>query len=1360
MADDIFVGSVSVGVVPDLRGFNDRMRAELIPAANRIGQDMGKEMTKGIIAGLDFPKIVKDATPKATAAARVMGREMGKELTKGVADTFDIGKIIVDATRKAKPVARLAGKDLGDTYGRAFRQGLDDALKGIKAKVDVDLNKASLARAKAEIRDSLGGGVNVNLGGGGRGGGGGGGTGGAAEAAGGAGFIGGINALIKALPGGTSGSISAVPTPVLIGAGAVAAAVLPFLGQMLAGVIPALGGGAIAGLGIAGAFGVGGTTQAQVAQARAAAQAANARVRAAQARLAGLGAGSGPSALAATAAGDRLAAAQERLTTARGGTSAASILSAEASVASAQDRINKLRTTGKASTAQLASAEASLASARAAQSKASQAYQKAQADQITAGQESVRQSFKNLAQDAKQSLSEIGAPMAPVMKNILDTVDKTMKFLTPIFKGAVSTISGPFEVFSDTIIKSFKDPQVTSSITAVTKAFTDVMKAFTPDIPGIINSFADAIERIAASVSKNPKAFADFLNFVFQLGILLLNTIAYLSDFATIIEKTFAAINHVVIQQWNLMWSDTVTRTVSAQRHLQILINDWLHNIAHWFDSGRHLVAAQWNLMWSDTVGRTVNAQRHLQQLISDGLHNIANAYDIFRHDVASIWDTVWNNTIGRAERGYHDLLDIFHRIKQDVINWFHDAVNWLSNAGNLIIEGLKNGMKSAMGGIGSFVKSIVVDPIVNWVKHHFGISSPSTLMAGLGLSLIEGLLKGLMTSAPNVGKVVLKIFGSIPNALGAIVGKGLIALEKLPASALKLLGGLGGKIGHFFSNLFHGGPAGAGVQRWAPTVLQALGMLHLPSSLLPQVLYQMQTESGGNPNAINLTDINAQHGDPSRGLLQTIGSTFAAYHVPGTSSNIYDPLANIAAAINYAVHTYGPSLMRGGMGMGSGHGYATGTGGASPGWAWVGERGPELVNFMGGETVVPTGGLMGFASGTVSAAEALAAHNRALIAAATASRRASAAAIAAYNKMVSVGTSLAATLAKITPTTTASVFASDQAKFLADLRLYFSPSVAKSRSLLVINQIKEMQGLQAHMKTLSTNIANATAFQQQELAHLQSTGGIGAIGIQGVGAAGGRSILSGLTSQLTSMRNFGYAVRDLSRAGGSQALLKTVAAMDPASGTVYARKMISALNKMHAMKLAPEMINQLVALGPDAALAYVNAIQAAGPSVLKQVKSTEAALASATLGTSRGIASVVSGGAYNTGANFIAGLKSQQSALNAQFKHLGKVLGEEAIRWMHVPANRRPYGYAGGGWINEPVSGVGMYTGAFYTFAEQGREYVLPEGQAGARGGDGDSYHAHFDGLTGAAIEAHVVTAFKAMSLQQGALNRAGRRS
>ena len=64
--------------------------------------------------------------------------------------------------------------------------------------------------------------------------------------------------------------------------------------------------------------------------------------------------------------------------------------------------------------------------------------------------------------------------------------------------------------------------------------------------------------------------------------------------------------------------------------------------------------------------------------------------------------------------------------------------------------------------------------------------------------------------------------------------------------------------------------------------------------------------ESSGNPSAINGWDVNAVNGTPSIGLLQVIQPTFSAYHVSGTSTNIYDPVANITAAANYAADRYG----------------------------------------------------------------------------------------------------------------------------------------------------------------------------------------------------------------------------------------------------------------------------------------------------------------------------------------------------------------------------------------------------------------------------------------------------------------------
>ena len=74
--------------------------------------------------------------------------------------------------------------------------------------------------------------------------------------------------------------------------------------------------------------------------------------------------------------------------------------------------------------------------------------------------------------------------------------------------------------------------------------------------------------------------------------------------------------------------------------------------------------------------------------------------------------------------------------------------------------------------------------------------------------------------------------------------------------------------------------------------------------------------ESGHNGSVVNVSDSNA-HGarmsdgapaNSSRGPAQCIPSTFAGYHQPGTSTSIYEPVANIAASMNYVMDRYSVS--------------------------------------------------------------------------------------------------------------------------------------------------------------------------------------------------------------------------------------------------------------------------------------------------------------------------------------------------------------------------------------------------------------------------------------------------------------------
>lgn len=91
----------------------------------------------------------------------------------------------------------------------------------------------------------------------------------------------------------------------------------------------------------------------------------------------------------------------------------------------------------------------------------------------------------------------------------------------------------------------------------------------------------------------------------------------------------------------------------------------------------------------------------------------------------------------------------------------------------------------------------------------------------------------------------------------------------------------------------------------WIHNALHILGQRGIPASF-EGIHRNAMRESGGNPQAINLWDSNAAAGIPSKGLMQVIDPTFAAYHVEGTSWDIYDPVANIAAACNYAAARYG----------------------------------------------------------------------------------------------------------------------------------------------------------------------------------------------------------------------------------------------------------------------------------------------------------------------------------------------------------------------------------------------------------------------------------------------------------------------
>lgn len=153
------------------------------------------------------------------------------------------------------------------------------------------------------------------------------------------------------------------------------------------------------------------------------------------------------------------------------------------------------------------------------------------------------------------------------------------------------------------------------------------------------------------------------------------------------------------------------------------------------------------------------------------------------------------------------------------------------------------------------------------------------------------------------------------------------------------------------------GTPGVAGnAESWRAMVRQALARSGIGSGKADEDawLRQIITESNGNPNLIQssaLRDINVRRGDPARGLVQVPGVTWADFgrDMGAFASNWMNPLKNLIVGMRAAAaqHKNWRAV------VGHGHGYETGTLSAAPGWAWVGERGPELMRLTGGEQIL-----------------------------------------------------------------------------------------------------------------------------------------------------------------------------------------------------------------------------------------------------------------------------------------------------------------------------------------------------------------------------------------------------------------------
>ncbi|MFG3582561.1 transglycosylase SLT domain-containing protein [Streptomyces sp. NPDC047990] len=530
-------------------------------------------------------------------------------------------------------------------------------------------------------------------------------------------------------------------------------------------------------------------------------------------------------------------------------------------------------------------------------------------------------------------------------------------------------------------------------------------------------------------------------------------------------------------------------------------------------------------------------------------------------------WDDIWKGNGNILQRGSNYLGDLFSpntvlRIVEDFFGGGWDSIKSLFGAGKKLLTDPSGFVTDA------------VDEVWDLTKAQFGST----------IDMVKGVKDIWESPLGYAGQVIKDTYSTakdmLPNTKGLFDFSGSHLTAKKPNTK------------NAIDKQLSVPGTGSAVSRWTPQVKMALAQLGLPGSALDLVLHRIGVESGGNPKAINRTDINAQNGDPSRGLMQTIGATFNHYAGPYLSRGIYDPMASIYAGLNYAVHRYGSGWQKALSGT---HGYAKGTDGAKSGWAWVGEQGPELVKFGGGETVLPHGMSMsvarGYAKGTVKD------PTNGLAVAAEKGVSTLATAVSKLYRLIQDAFSAG----RISRSTESSLNGwldreNKQLQGLVKKRADLAPKLKDAND--------KLKKIQADKKAMGDDISNQ-AKGSRNLTDVFNTGGVTVSGA-----------LSTLKARLAGIKKFASNLAKLSKLGYSKAIIAEVAKAGPDQGNAMAEALMSAnalqvkdFNKTYgAIGTASDSLGKSVsqdyyAAGEKAAQGIVDGLKSKDNALVKQIE-------------------------------------------------------------------------------------------------------------------------------------------------------------
>jgi tape measure domain-containing protein len=328
------------------------------------------------------------------------------------------------------------------------------------------------------------------------------------------------------------------------------------------------------------------------------------------------------------------------------------------------------------------------------------------------------------------------------------------KGIQAAWNGAVSFFSGLW----DSVVGAVK-----TSVNAVVTFFTD--------LPGWILGALQALPGLAVQGLK------DFAYAVgFGIGLAVKEVMAFPGQVVDLLTTLW----HDAVSLAESLWNDVVSGWHAMVGAVVGEAEALPGQIASIFTSLWHDVTALVSRLWDDVVSGAKGLVRDAVGVLTDLPGQIGRIFTKLWDDASSVVSTGVDNTLSFFSGLPGRAMDALSSLGDDIKSVCKDAVKWLEQAGEDVINGLVNGIKGAWHKVTDLVGDLG-HAVSKGFKDALGISSPSKVFISHGTDTVGGFVLGVVRSQGLAINAVRAMAGGV---IGAFNGDGPIGVGAALANA------------------------------------------------------------------------------------------------------------------------------------------------------------------------------------------------------------------------------------------------------------------------------------------------------------------------------------------------------------------------------------------------------------------------------------------------------------------------------------------------------------------------------------------------------------------------------------------------